>query len=93
MNTQRKLSWQAGDLGPSWLQLISERDRDNLLALLCAADRLREEQAYTMLVAPPLPTDETDAQARVSTVIQYLAGGYRVGDRHPTTELLTEAKR
>ena len=78
---------------PSWLSLTPHDQQAALLALLRQAPRSREEQAYTMLVAPPLPTDETDAQARVSTVIQYLAGGYRVGDRHPTTELLTEAKR
>ena len=78
---------------PDWLALITPSQRAALVRLLITAQRSREEQANKMLAAPPWPTDEADAEARAATVIAYLTGGYRVGDRHPTTELLTEAKR
>ena len=72
---------------PNWLVLVDDSQQVALVELLCHAPRSRKEQVNKMLVAPPLPTDETDAQARAATVIEYLMGGYRVGDRHPTTEL------
>ena len=75
---------------PDWLRLVDDLHQDNLTRLLETAPRSREEQAHTMLVAPPWPADQTDAQSRVSAVIRYLTSGYRVGDSHPTTEL-TEA--
>ncbi len=75
-------SWHA-----DWLRLVETAQQDTLARLLETAPRSKEEQANTMLCAPPVPTDETDAQARAATVIEYLMGGYRVGDRHPSLEL------
>ena len=93
MSAQHKFAWQSGDLEPGWLSLTPEQQRANLLERLRHAPRSKGELAHQMLVAPPWPTDADDAQARVAAVIAILTGGYRVGDRHPTTELLTEAKR
>ena len=69
---------------PGWLALVIPSQRAALVRLLVTAQRSREEQANKMLTAPPCPSDETDAMARVSVVIAYLTGGYRVGDRHPS---------
>ena len=68
---------------PDWLALVSPLQRTALIRLLATAQRSREEQANTMLFAPPLPTDVADAKARTSAVVKYLTRGYRVGDRHP----------
>ena len=78
-------------LQPGWLALATPVQRSTLVRLLESAPRSQEPLAHTMLGAPPLPFDETDAQARVATVIRYLTRGYRVGDRHPSTES-TEAE-
>jgi hypothetical protein len=40
-----------------------------------------------MLASPPLPSNKPDAKARAAAVIEYLMDGYRVGDRHPATEV------
>ncbi len=77
---------------PDWLALVTPSQRAALVRLLVTAQRSREEQANKMLTAPPCPSDETDAMARATAVIAYLTDGYRVGDRHPATELLTEAE-
>ena len=69
---------------PSWLSLTPYEQQAALLRLLETAPRSKGEQANKMLCAPPLPTDQTDAEARASTVIRYLAGGYRVGDLLPS---------
>ena len=73
-------------LRTDWLRLVKTPQRAALVRLLETASRSREQQANTMLVAAPLPTDETDAQARAMAVIRYLAREYRVGDPHQTTE-------
>ena len=86
MNAREKFAWQLGDLRPGWMHLINEQNCAHLLRLLRAAPRSREEQANKMLTALPWPIDETDAQARAATVIQYLTSGYRVGDLHPSTK-------
>ncbi len=80
-----KFLWQSGDLQLGWLALATPSQRTALIRLLATAQRSREEQANAMLDAPPRPTDETDAKARATAVIRYLTG-YRVGDRHPSTE-------
>ena len=72
---------------PDWLSLVNSSQRTTLVHLLVSSPRSRQQQAQHMLTAPPLPADETDAKARAATVIQYLSGGYRVGDLHPSTEL------
>ena len=72
---------------PSWLSLTPHEQQAALLRLLETAPRSKGEQANKMLCAPPLPTDETDAQARAMAVIAYLTGDYRVGDRQPSMEL------
>ena len=90
MSAQHKLSWQSDDLEPGWLSLTPAHQRANLLELLRHAPRSKGELAHQMLVAPPWPSDQTDAKARAAAVIEYLMDGYRVGDRHPSTEL-TEA--
>ena len=61
-------------LRPDWLGLITPSQRAALVRLLVTAQRSREEQANKMLAAPPLPSDETDAQARAAAVIQSLIG-------------------
>ena len=76
---------------PDWLALATPSQRSTLVRLLESAPRSQESFAHTMLVAPPFPSDETDAQARVAALIAYLTDGYRVGDRHPSTES-TEAE-
>ena len=70
---------------PSWLSLTPHEQQAALLQLLRHASRSRLAAANMMLTAPPVPADETDAQARVAAVIHHLAGRYRVGDRHPST--------
>ena len=76
------------DLQPNWLELVDDSQQAALVELLRSVPRGRAEQAYQMLLAPGLrPSDQTDAKARAATVIQYLSGGYRVGDLHPSTEL------
>jgi hypothetical protein len=73
---------------PSWLALVTPLQRAILVRLLVKAQRSQEEQANIMLTAPPWPTDQADAKARSSAVIEYLLmDGYRVGDRHPSLEL------
>ena len=72
---------------PSWLSLTPHEQQAALLQLLETASRSKKEQVSKMLTAPPLPTDETDAKARAATVIAYLNGGDRVGDRQPSMEL------
>ena len=69
---------------PSWLSLTPHEQQVALLRLLETAPRSKGEQANTMLSAPPEPEDADDAQSRAATVIEYLMGGYRVGDRHPS---------
>ncbi len=71
---------------PDWLALVTPSQRTALVRLLGTAQRSRQEQANKMLVSPPFPSDETDAQSRVAAVIRYLSDGYRVGDRHPAME-------
>ena len=71
---------------PSWLTLIPHDQQAALLRLMESAPRSAEEHVNKMLAAPPWPPNKPDAQARVSAVICYLVGGYRVGDRHPSTE-------
>ena len=71
-------------LQPDWLALATPSQRSTLVRLLETAPRSQESFAHTMLVALPLPSDETDAQARAATLIQYLAGD--VGDRRPAME-------
>ncbi len=70
---------------PDWLRLVDNSQQAALVRLLAGAPRLRQEEVSRMLTAGPWPTDTADASARVATVIQYLTGGYRVGDLHPTT--------
>ena len=71
---------------PDWLAFVTPSQRSALVRLLATAPRSGEEHAHRVLAAPPLPSDETDAQARAATVIRYLTRGYRVGDRHPAME-------
>jgi hypothetical protein len=73
---------------PDWLSLTHHEQRAILLPLLRHASRSRLEAANMMLAAPPLPADQTDAKARASAVIRYLAGGYKVGNVHPSFEEL-----
>ncbi len=87
MSAEHKFSWQSGDLEPDWLGRAPHDQQATLLELLRHAPRSKGEHANTMLSAPPEPKDADDAAARAATVIAYLTGGYRVGDRHPTTEL------
>ena len=93
MNAREKFAWQLGDLRPGWMHLINEQICARLLRLLRAAPRSREEQANKMLTALPWPIDEADARARAVTVINYLTGGYRVGNRHPSTEEAQHERR
>ena len=81
-----RYGWEPGDPVPDWLSLTPDHQRAALIRLLETAPRSGEEHAHRMLLAPPFPFDEADAQARVAAVIRYLSGGYRVGDRHPATE-------
>lgn len=69
---------------PDWLALATPSQRSTLVRLLETALRSQESFAHTMLVAPPFPSDETDAQARATTVIRYLAGN--VGNQYPIAE-------
>lgn len=69
---------------PNWLILTSNCQRSGLLNLLRHAPRSQAAFAHSMLNAPPLPSDETDAQARATTVMRYLARD--VGDRYSTVE-------
>ena len=71
---------------PSWLSLTPHEQQAVLLQLLRHASRSRLAAANMMLTAPPVPADESDAKARVLAVVEYLMmGGYRLGDRHPST--------
>ena len=72
---------------PSWLSLTPHEQQATLLQLLRHASRSRLAAANMMLTAPPEPEDADDAQARAATVVAYLTGGYRVGDRQPSLEL------
>ena len=70
-----KFLWQSGDREPGWLALATPSQQSTLVRLLASAQRSREEQANSMLVTPPRPSDETDAEARAATVIEFLTMG------------------
>ena len=59
---------------PDWLSLVNSSQRTTLVHLLVSSQPSRWERANAMLAAPPLPSDETDAQARAAAVIQSLIG-------------------
>ena len=59
---------------PSWLSLVNSSQRTTLVHLLVSSPPSRRERANTMLAAPPLPSDESDAQTRAAAVIQSLIG-------------------
>ena len=69
-----------------WIGLVETPQKEALARLLEIAPRSAEEHVHKMLSAPPFPSDQTDAEARVSAVIAYLTDdGYRVGDLRPST--------
>ena len=70
---------------PDWLALATPLQRSALVRLLATVQRAREGQANKMLTAPPCPSDETDAKARVVAVISYLTGDAE--DRHSGMEM------
>jgi len=74
-------------LRPDWLALVNPSQRTTLVHLLASSQRSRRERVDTMLASPPLPSNKPDAQARVAAVIAILTSGYRVGDRHPASEI------
>ena len=56
-----------------WLEeLVTHEQRSALLRLLASTPFSRQERASHMLLAPPMPSDETDAGARVAAVMTYL---------------------
>lgn len=78
MTMPNKFNWSPGDLVPDWLSLTPDEQRATLLELLRHSQLSRHEQANRMLIAAPWPSDETDAEARAATVINYLTEGRKM---------------